>query len=274
MSLTRYSFVALAAFAVLGACDSKITSIIDTDLQNRVDAVQDCFPNLFARFEDVLEIADSWRTNSGAVIPDPTNLMWVEQMNGSIVVTYNINGTTIIMTIVFYDPNGNAQDLTLPSAPAATLNEAIDAAATELRNLFPSGSPFMVGNWTISGGNISGTGALTGIIGGSTNGNELEDLRTTEVTPAGGPPAVAPCTITDSGPPICSLTITIPSLLTDQVPGQEYPEGVITLSIVGPNATVNGSITFNRTVNARIVIANITGAFIFNLATNAISYAP
>ena len=128
---------------------------------------------------------------------------------------------------------------------------------------------------SIAGGGISATGeGLTGIIGGSTNQNELEELRTTEATVSGGIPPVDPSTVVDAGPPLCTLTFNIPGLVTDEEPGQEYPRGDITVTIVGPEATVNATITFDKTAIATIVVADVGGSFAFNLETRQLTYNP
>lgn len=270
--MTTARSLALLSLAALAACNSKVTSALDQDLQDKVNTVQDCFPSLYPHASDLLELTNSWRLNAGSSIPDPTGLTWSEQSGGSIDVTYVVRGTTISMTIVFYSPTGTAQDLNLTGA--TTLADAIDAAATELNTNFPSGDPFMVGDWTMSGGGITGSGALTGIIGGTGGGNELEEIRTTSATVSGGPPAVAAGTISSTGSPACTLTFETTGLITDQTPGQEYPEGTVTISVVGPDATVNGTMTFNATSTASVAIDTINGTFDLDLDAFTVTYVP
>lgn len=157
--------------------------------------------------------------------------------------------------------------------PPVSLGDKIDAAATELRDRFGSDEKFIHGVWSMTGGGVSATGeALTGIIGGSLNQNELEELRSTLVTVTTGIPAVDPSTITDSAStPPCTLTFTIPGLITDEEPGQEYPRGTITLEIDDGTTTTTGSIVFDKTAIAKITIAGLVGGFNLNLETLTIT---
>jgi len=198
------------------------------------------------------------------------------EAGGSIVdVTYVKDGATVTMTIRFYSPTGAQQTLTLPGS--GSLQDVLDAAATELRTNFPGADPFLVGDWLISGGGISASGeALTGILGGSTNGNELEELRTTATssTVSGGLPATDSSTITDAGPPVCALTFSVPGLRTDDSPTQEYPIGTITVSITGPDDTVTATLTFDGSSTIAIVVADVPGSFTFDVVSRTLSYVP
>ncbi|HZN40260.1 MAG TPA: hypothetical protein VFD82_15745 [Planctomycetota bacterium] len=269
--------LATLSVLLLGACDSKVTSsAVDPDLLKRLETVQDCFPTLYPKAQALLDLAETWRLDSGEVIPDPAGLTWTVQTDGStistIVATLVSGDCTLEMLIRFYSPTGVAQGLDLFGA--TSLADAIDRAATQLAVLYPNVDKFMVGDWILSGPGISGTGALTGIIGGSTNQNELEELRTTTATPVGGPPPNADSMVIDVGPPECSLTFNTTSLQTDTDPTQQYPIGVINVTIVGPEATVTATITFDDTVIARIAVTDVPGRFDFNLETQSLTYVP
>jgi hypothetical protein len=263
----------LLLLALLGACDSKVTSTVDADLQARVETVQDCFPGLYSRAQALLDVAETWRLNNGTAIADPAGLSWSEQGDGSVQVTYAVGGgTTIAMTVRFYSPTGVQQDLALGTP--ATFNDLMDVAATELRNTFGATPTFMVGDWTISGGGITGSGALTGIISGSGSSSELLELRTTTATPAGGPPPVATSSVTDNGPPVCTFAFTIPQLETDGQPNQQYPIGTVSITLTGPEAVVDGVITFDGTSTANIAITDIPGSFDFDVEARSLVYVP
>lgn len=270
MPLVR--FVMLVSVVLFAACDSKVTSGGDPALQKQVRAIVDCFPELFPKAEGLLDLAETWRMNTNGSVPDPTGL--VHSGSGPITATYTFDGCTLAMTIRFYDPNGNEQT-SLPLT-ATSLADRIDEAATSLRNSFPGGDPFLVGDWTLTGAGVSGSGALTGIIGGSTNQNELEELRTTEVTPAGGPPAIAASTVTEGA---CTLTFRTASLVTDSFPAQEYPIGTMTVTIDGTDADsladVTATITFDNTAVVKIAIDGVaSGRFELNVETRAFNSVP
>ena len=260
--------------AMFAACDSKITTQTDQALLDKIETVTDCFPGLYSKVDGLLEVANAWRLNASAAIANPPGLTNLAQGgSGELTFDYTFNSCTLAMTIRFYSPAGAEQNIDLSSV--TTLADKIDLAATTLRTDFPSGSPFLVGDWTLSGTKggetVTGSGALTGIIGGSTNGNELEELRTTQTTPAGGPPAVADSTITEGA---CSLTFRTTGLVTDNTPTQEYPIGTITMSLVGPLATVDVTITFDNTAVIQIRIDGVPGRFDFNVETNTLTQAP
>ncbi|MCK5944994.1 MAG: hypothetical protein KAI24_23605, partial [Planctomycetes bacterium] len=83
---------------------------------------------------------------------------------------------------------------------------------------------------------------------------------------------VDPSTITDtSSSPNCTLTFSTSSLITDEEPGQEYPRGTIDVTIFDGTTTVNATITFDKTATARIEIDGISGAFLLNLETFAVT---
>jgi len=274
MPIVRRSLLLTAA--LFAACDSKIESNTNQALLDQIETVVECFPGLYSKVDGLLEFADSWRMNTNGSIPDPAGLTYSQGGSGEIVATFTgfeDVGCTLSMTIRFYDPAGAEQNLNLSSA--TTLADKIDLAATTLRNASPSGNPFLVGTWTLSGTKggdpISGSGSLTGIIGGATNGNELEELRTTGATPAGGPPAFATSTINEAN---CSLTFSTTGLLTDSSPTQDNPIGTIDITIVRAPVTVDASITFDGTSVIQVRIDNVPGRFDFNVATRTLTQVP
>lgn len=253
----------------LGSCDSKITSSTDPAMLARINVIKDCLPNMWTFANGLVAIAGTWKMNGGT-IADPPGLSTTVNGDGSITATLPVGATTIEMTIKFYGPNGAEQDLSAVISAPVTLGEKIDAAATELRDLFGSQEKFIHGVFTISGGDVetSAPEALTGIIGGSTNQNELAEVRSTVVEVTTGVPAVDPVSITDlSSTPPCSLAFTIPSLVTDEEPGQEYPGGTIQLTVGSGSTDALGSIIFDKTAVARVTLDGLVGGFDFNLET-------
>jgi len=266
--------------AAMTACDSKVESTVDENLQAKAEAVSKCVPPQVEKLVELLDFSDRWRLNDVDNPPDPSGLAW--SYDGT-EITYTFTlGSVISGKIRFYSPTGVQQNgLTLSSV---SLSQAIDDAATELRDNFPSGSPFMVGEWALSGANVSSAGgtsspcAFTGIIGGSLNQNELEELRTTEgfAAVAGGPPPVQDCSITTTGAQTCVFTFRLPELFTDEEPGQEYPRGTLTLSLENQTSgvTLSGSLVFDTTVIAKLTIDGITGVFDVNLETFSVVHNP
>jgi hypothetical protein len=274
MRLSRW----MLAFAVLplAGCDSKTTSSFDADLLAKIETIEDCFPNLWVWVDGLLQIADTWKQQDGVNPPDPPELNW-SVVGMDIDASLTVGSTTIQMLISFYGPNGAKQDAATLIGSATQLSDAMDNAATQLRNDFPLATEekHIHGVWNISGGGISATGeALNGEIGGVSNQNELEVLRTTIVPVITGIPANDPSTITDNGPPVCTLTFNIPALFTDEEPGQEYPRGDVAITVVGPEATVDATISFNKTAIATITIAGVNGSFAFNVETREITFNP
>ncbi len=264
------SWLPLIAVATLGlgSCDSKVSSLTDPNLLARIEVIRDCFPSLWTFVDGVTDIAGTWKMNGGTT-PDPAGLTHTVNGDGSITATLLVGSTTIEMVIKFYGPGGAEQDLTSVIDPPTTLGDKIDAAATELRDLFASDEKFIHGVYSITGGGVSATGeALTGIIGGSLNQNELEELRSTLELVTTGIPAVDPSTITDSAStPPCTLTFTIPSLITDEEPGQEYPRGTISIVIDDGTTTTNATMVFDKTAIAKITLEGLIGGFDLNLDT-------
>jgi hypothetical protein len=261
---------------LISACDSKITSetidpaFDDPVLKEQIKVVAQCFPQLYAKAQALLDLAEAWRMNTNGSIPDPAGLGHAGA--GPIDVEYAVNGCVITMSIRFYDPAGNPQDGIANSS--TTLADKIDEAATHLRDTFGAGC-FMVGDWTIDGvkggAAISGGGALTGLIGGATNQNELEELRTTTATPAAGPPPNADNVVQEDD---CTLTFNTAGLLTDEQPTQEYPIGTITVALDGPEADsatdVTAVLTFDGSAVVTIAI-NGVDRLTYDIATRRIT---
>jgi hypothetical protein len=265
------STLLLSAF-LFAACSTKVTSGGDPALQKQIQTIQDCFPDLFGKTKGLLDLAETWRLNTSGSIPDPAGL--THSGAGPISVGFTSGTFAISMTIRFYSPAG-AEQTGLPLT-ATSLADRLDEAATSLRNTFPAGNPFMVGDWTLTGGGATGAGALTGIIGGSTNGNELEELRTTEATPAGGPPPIAASTVSEGA---CTLTFRTSSLVTDSFPAQQFPIGTLTITLDGddPDSLVDttATVTFDNTAVVKITIDGTTsGRFEFNVETRAFTVLP
>lgn len=267
------SLLLLLGAALFAACDSKVTSTTDQTRLDQVQTVVDCFPGLYTKVDALLDVADSWRLRTSSAVPDPAGLSVSQGGGGELNVTYAFNGCTMSMTIRAYDPAGAEQSIDASSA--SSLADKIDLIATALRNASPGGRPFLVGDWTLTGSKggdaVSGSGTLTGIIGGSTNGNELEELRTTTATPAGGPPPAADSSVTEGA---CVLTFGTASLVTDASPTQQYPIGTIDLSLTGPLATVAATMTFDGSSIVRITIDGLPGRFDFDVDARTLTVVP
>lgn len=242
MFLVRSSL--LVSAILFAACNSKVTSGGNAELQKQIQTLTDCFPNLFKKVEGLLEVAETWRLNTGSPAADPTGLTFSGL--DPIVVGYTADGITLSMSIRFYAPDGTEQ--TGLSLTGTSLAERLDSAATALRTSFPGGSPFLVGDWTLNGSGFSGSGALTGMLGGVGSDNELEQLRTTTATPVGGPPPAAASTITEGA---CTLTFRTDDLAIDSFPAQQYPTGTMTVTVDGDDADaiadVTATVTFDNT---------------------------
>jgi hypothetical protein len=270
--------LALAALLSTPACSDSSNPLAIQDL---IDTMEDCFPGVNDKVEELLEIAGTWRMNSSVPIADPPGLTWMEQGDGSVAVTYTVGFCTFTATIVFYTPDGMAQDLDL--SLATTLNEAIDAAATQLALITGNGAnppPFMVADWDLVGVGIdtfSGSGALTGFIRGNSDPllNELESISTTTAMPSGGAPPGADGVVTStSGATTCTLNFNTMNLETDTMIDQQFPIGTITFMLDGPDATVDATMTFDGTMVATIEVDNVPGDFSLDLVTGQLDYNP
>lgn len=252
----------LLGLLALPACDSKITETVD---QAKIDLIEDCLPEHAEKLGALLDYAKLWRLQ-GSPEADPSGLTWSALSDGTLSVTFVVGDFQIDSVISFYSPTGVLQNLTLVST---SLSAAIDDAAGQLRNLFGTADPFMVGDWEIAGPGVTGSGAFTGIIGGATNANELESISTTTATPAGGPPPNADCsiTVTDTSD-TCTLTFNTTGLVTDAEVGQEYPNGTIDFTLskeaseTAAAVSVSATMTFDGTATAKL-----GGVFTLNLDT-------
>lgn len=263
----------------LPACDSSSKAATNQDALDKIAAIRDCFPGLWEFVDGVFTIAETWQLDGDNNPADPAALSW--QFTGQdITANLTVGSSTVTMVISAYGPNGAAEQrscMTLsgagPIQPVTSLSEAIDNIATELRNEFNTTNPFLHGVWSVSGGGISASGeGLLGIIGGATNANELEEVRTVEATVGTGAPPVDPSTITDTvAAPNCSLTFFIDSLFTDEEPGQEYPRGMISIVVDDGTAIANATITFDNTAIAIITVQGLTGTISLNLETGTVT---
>jgi hypothetical protein len=251
------------------------------DKIKKLNTMNDCFPPTYEKADALFNIANSWRVNSGAIF-DPLGLHAVDNGNGSLRIDYDVDnlGTCIFgCDLWFFDELGNVFVPTFTTE--STLNEFVSTAATQLfdndADPLDGVKPFMVGDWTVTGVSVNGGGSLTGIIGGTANQNELESVSTSEdsTTVAGGPPAHASCSVTlTGGATDCVLTFSTVDLETDTPRSLNYPFGVISGTLVGPEATVVFTITLNGTATAVIKVGGISGSFDFNLDTGDLNYNP
>lgn len=263
----------------LAGCSSDVTSTVDQDLQAKVETVTDCFPGQLEKLREIIDLAELWRQAETNNPPDPSELTW--SFDGTtITYTLTFSSFTINGTIQFFDPGGGpVAGLTLSNT---SLSQAIDDAATQLRNRTPASTsrPYIVGDYTVSGTGVSSSGGtsspagITGFIAGSANQNELEELRSTEGTAqaTGGAPGVQDHVITTTGSDTCVFTFRIPSLLTDESPTQEYPIGTITWSLDNQtdNVQLTGSLVFDGTVTTVLNVTDVA-SFSINLETLAIT---
>ena len=72
-------------------------------------------------------------------------------------------------------------------------------------------------------------------------------------------------------PRFCTFTFNTASLITDEDPDQEYPRGVIEVTINDGTTNVDVTITFDKSAVAVIRIVGNPGSFEFNLETLALS---
>lgn len=279
--MVRTRWLLAAALVPLLGCESKITTTVDTELQQRVLTVKDCFPGLYPRLEALLTIARCWRLDSDVPVPDPVGVfVTVGSEPGGTVVTvqYPAGGTVITMAIRCYSPSGVQQTIVLAGAAASTLNEVVRAVAVGLRTQFPGDEqPFVVGDFAIAGGGIVAEDeALLGLVGGPAAAPRLTVVRTCSPsnTIAGGPPQTEGCTITDLGPPVCAIRFATSDLALDDSPAQAYPIGTVDLSLDGPRANVVAAVAFDGTRTIRIVVDGVRGRFTFDTEARVLAYVP
>lgn len=258
--------VPLAAVSLFACGEIKTT--IDEALRQRIETVRDCFPPLFAKAQALLRIAESWKLQS--TLPDPPGMTWAERLDGAVDVRYRTGGATIDLLMHFYSPSGDLQDLDL--SRATSLHHAVALAAVQLQDRFGADQKFIVGSWTIGGAATNGAGVLTGILGGTASEPQLEELRTTTATPDGGPPPIADGTITIVAATTCTMTFRTDGLRTDTTADQLHPIGALDLTIVGPQASVSGTATFDGSSIATIVIDDLSGVFTYDSESGKVTY--
>ncbi|MFK7738673.1 MAG: hypothetical protein AB8H80_00010 [Planctomycetota bacterium] len=275
MRSTSWLPLCAATFLGFSACDSSATTTIDQQAQARIEAIRDCFPDLWEFADGVLTIAEAWKLDGDENPEDPTGLSW--SFTGlDITAELTVGSSTVTMVISAYGPNGTTErrSCSVLSAagsiqPVASLSEAIDNIASELRDEFDTTNPFLLGVWSIGGGGISASSeGLLGIIGGSTNANELQEVRTVDATVTTGAPAVDSSVLTDTvSSPACTLTFSTDGLVTDEDVSQDYPSGTIEATVNDGTTEVSATITFDKTEIASIVVEGLTGAITLNLET-------
>jgi len=259
--------------AMISACGEEDALLSASQIQARLDAVEACFPALWASLEPVLRVAQSMGRND--TVPLPPGFDYELSPGGTVSGTIDLSGTVIGFDVVFYSPGGVQQDLGLTDP--GDFNVLIDDAATALADTYGGQQPFIVLSWTIdTSATYEGGGAFTGILGGTTNQNELQELRTTGSTPAGGPPPVAAENVRTMGGG-CELFVTTASLSTDAVAGQRYPWGTVdirleSMPLTGDPVAVDATLTMNNTVLAALDIDRVPGYFEINLDTADVNY--
>lgn len=236
------------------------------EIPAKLRTLESCLPGNWEKASVVLEAVDLWKLQAQPAA-DPTGLTWNETASGAIDLTYVAGNCSLSMTISFHAPDGDPQDLDLDAA--TSLAEAIALGADQLRDLAAGNDPFMLGVWSVAAPTANGNGAITAVIGGTANQNELERLRTTTGTPAGGQPPIQASTISANDG--CELTFRFDDLQTDTVVPQDYPIGVVNITVSGPDGSASGSITMNNTVTAVIRIDGVPGTYDLNLETGDIS---
>ncbi|MCA8954407.1 MAG: hypothetical protein KDE27_33185 [Planctomycetes bacterium] len=268
-----------ALLCALAGCDSTTTSSFDQDLQNKVATVTGCMPAQIEKLDELLSFADLWRLNDGSNPADPSGLTWSEDGSGTISYSITLSAFSITGEIRFYSPAGAQFDATITPSPGGSLSQAIDDAATQVRAMFPSGTPFMVGEWNLAGipsaGSVSSSGlssspaAFTGMIGTS----QLEELRTTQGTAAvsGGPPPVQTDVITTVGSDTCVFSFSMSSLVTDGSASQQYPTGTITWTLANQTSgiTLTGNLVFDGTAVTLLNVDDV-GTFEVNIETRSV----
>lgn len=270
--------LSLILLAGLTSCTSDLEPATDNVARQRADIIEECFPTLYDRVDELLELADLWRLNQSTSSGDPTGLTWSEETNGTLTIAMTVDNATLNVTLSFYNPTGALQNLDLSAA--TTLNEAVDAAATELRTNFTTGNPFMVADWSFSGAGLTASGALTGEIGGTGADNQLLSLSTTSATPSGGLPPAQAGTIGIAGAAPCTLEFSFTNLRTDANTNQGYPIGTVTFEVIDDDAATGAesqstaTAVFDDMATVTITVSGVPGMFTYNLDTKVIGYQP
>ena len=72
---TPVTLLLIGSVVGVGSCSKSKT---DPEMLARVATMSECFPDLFAKFEVVLDAASAWRMNVNAIPADPIGLTWSE----------------------------------------------------------------------------------------------------------------------------------------------------------------------------------------------------
>ncbi|MHC4959332.1 MAG: hypothetical protein ACYTGN_13260 [Planctomycetota bacterium] len=267
------------------ACDSAEDLINNAvDLPEKLKTMNDCLEPVWNQVQEVAtelsEIMGGGPDAAGTI----TDTGAYDAAATSINITSTLSAGTMTIVIKFYHPDGAPYAGLLTGLDPATdsLETIMDAVATQMGKDHvqtlpvpndPNTRPFMIAEWSLSGG-LTGGGNMCGVIGGADEGhdepptsNELQELRTTEATPAGGIPPIATSTINLTGAnSACGATLRIDSLLTDQVHDEndthglpeEYPDGQIFLTVTGTGSDLDVTITFNGPTDP-IAVIDIVG---------------
>lgn len=273
----RFPGLVLLLACLFAGCDSKVTTTVDSALQQRVETFQDCFPGLYSRVEALLDLADTWRQQNTSPIANPTGAsaaVGVEAGGTVVNVSYLVDSATIAMAIRFYGPDGTQQTLAVDGG-SVDLNTVLHDAASQLRTSFAgSDLPFFVADFDISGGGITATDeAVLGRIGGTSSAPVLSSLSTcaTHDTISGGAPAADSITIANAAQS-CSITFSTADLQIDQSAGQAYPIGTVELSITDPQTTIVATITFDGTSTLAVTVDDVPGSFTFDVVSRVLTY--
>lgn len=249
--------------ALLGACQSKVTTTTDPTQQARVTALQDHFPGTYARLDTLVRALGTWDLTAGTdSVPDPTGLTWSEQGNGTVDVTYATGGLTFTITIRFYNATGTQQNLNLTGA--TTLNDVFARGSSQL-----AAGAFAVGAWSLSGGGFTGSGAFTGVYEGASS-PVIQTIRTTSSTVAGGPPATAIGSITSTSGGTARLDFSTGGLT---LPGANaYPSGTLVATLVAPTATITITAVFDGTPVITVAVTGIDGVFAYDVVGRTLTF--
>lgn len=270
----------VAVLAALAACSSA-DDALDSPRQLRFATLQECFPATYPKLAHLLALAATWRIDAADPVPDPPGADWQARADGSLRVEVPAGESTLAMTMRFFSPAGEPQRLDLDGA--ASLNDAVRAAAAELRTRFGVRGAFVVGAWTLDGVEspdtadetiVTGSGALTGVFGGSPARPDLARLFVTGTTIDAGPPAVEPSTIALRGARECELRFRAADggLDIDAARDQVAPIGTLELVLAGPLQVVTLAMAFRNTQTAQIVVDGAGGHFDYDLANARLTY--
>lgn len=275
---TLKTTVALSALLAFGSCSETEALANSSDLQARIDILNECFPELYEKLDFILQVAKTWNLNDNTNPPDPAGLVWMERPDGSLQVDWPFTAVCALdMQITFFNEGAVQQDIDL--AGANSLSEVLDIAGNALATTAPPRG-FIVADWSLRdpANGIAGAGSLTAIIGGTANGNELERIFTSLGSSTsqgqGGPPVASVATIStfNAANVLCVMRVDMPNLETDTDPTQQYPNGVITFTIstglLGTGALeVVATVTFDKTNMATVDVTDVPTSFTLNLDT-------